>query len=178
MTSIAAGGAINLGGGYLGIAPQANLVIVRAFDGTGAGRYVDVIAGLNWIVANQKKYNIRVLNLSFGAPPQSYYWDDPLNQAVMAAWRAGIVVVTAAGNEGPDAMTIDVPGNVPYVITVGALTDNYTPYNGNDDRLASFSSTGPDLRGLREAGDGRARRPHGGLDVRAAATWRTSIRTR
>ena len=118
ITSIIAGGAQNLGGGYLSIAPQANLVIVRAFNGTGAGRYVDVIAGLNWIVANKQKYNIRVLNLSFGAPPQSFYWYDPLNQAVMAAWRAGIVVVTAAGNEGPSAMTVDVPGNVPYVITV------------------------------------------------------------
>ena len=148
ITSIAAGGAQNLGGGYLSIAPQANLVIVRAFNGTGAGRYVDVIAGLNWIVANKQKYNIRVLNLSFGAPPQSYYWNDPLNQAVMAAWRAGIVVVTAAGNEGPSAMTIDVPGNVPYVITVGALTDNYTPYDPSDDRLASFSSTGPTYEGF------------------------------
>jgi len=49
---------------------------VRAFNGTGAGRYVDVIAGLNWIVANKQKYNIRVLNLSFGAPPQSFYWYD------------------------------------------------------------------------------------------------------
>jgi subtilisin family serine protease len=61
-----------------------------------------------------------VVNLSFGAEPQSYYWDDPLNQAVMLLWQAGIVVVTSAGNRGPDAMTIGVPGNVPYVITVGA----------------------------------------------------------
>ena len=66
----------------------------------------------------------------------------------MAAWRAGIVVVAAAGNEGPNPMTIDVPGNVPYVITVGALTDNYTPYNATDDRLASFSSTGPTFEGF------------------------------
>jgi len=36
-----------------------------------------VIAGLNWIVANRQKYNIRVLNLSFGAPPQSFYWLRP-----------------------------------------------------------------------------------------------------
>ena len=148
ITSIAASGAQNLAGGYLGIAPKANLVVVRAFDGEGGGRYTDVIAGLNWIVANRAKYNIRVLNLSFGAPPQSYYWDDPLNQAVMAAWRAGIVVVASAGNEGPDPMTIDVPGNVPYVITVGALTDSDTPYNATDDKLASFSSTGPTFEGF------------------------------
>src|SRR5258708_15386735 len=66
----------------------------------------------------------------------------------MAVWRAGIVVFTGAGNEGPAAMTIDVPGNVPYVITTGALTDNYTPYNASDDRLASFSSAGPTYEGL------------------------------
>jgi serine protease AprX len=132
----------------LSIAPQANVVEVQAFNASGVGRYVDVIAGLDWIVANKQKYNIRVLNLSFGAPPQSYYWDDPLAQAVMAAWQAGIVVVAAAGNEGPAPMTINVPGNVPYIITVGALTDNYTPYNLTDDRLASFSSTGPTYEGF------------------------------
>ena len=45
----------------------------------------------------------------------------------MRAWQAGIVVVAAAGNSGPDPMTIGVPGNVPYVITVGAMSDNFTP---------------------------------------------------
>jgi serine protease AprX len=148
ITSIAAGGAVNLSGSYLGIAPGANLVIVRAFNGQGAGRYIDVISGLNWILANQHKYHIRVVNLSFGASPESYYWNDPINQAAMAVWQAGIVVVTAAGNSGPAAMTIDVPGNLPYVITVGALTDNYTPYNLSDDRLASFSSAGPTYEGF------------------------------
>ena len=123
-------------------------MIIRAFDGTGAGRYTDVIAGLNWILANQKKLEVNVLNLSFGAAPQSDYWDDPLNQAVMAVWKAGIVVVAAAGNEGPAPMTIGVPGNVPYVITAGALTDNNTPYDSTDDSLASFSSAGPTYEGF------------------------------
>jgi serine protease AprX len=148
VTSIAVGGAQNIAGGYFGIAPLANLVIVQAFNAQGAGRYTDVVTGLDWILANRKKYNIRVVNLSFGAPPQSDYWEDPINQAVMALWQAGIVVVAAAGNEGPAPMTIDVPGNVPYVITVGALTDNYTPYNPTDDRLASFSSAGPTYEGF------------------------------
>ncbi|HTC52584.1 MAG TPA: S8 family peptidase [Steroidobacteraceae bacterium] len=148
ITSTAAGGAENLSLNYLSIAPQANLVIVRAFDGQGGGRYVDVIAGLNWIIANQHKYNIRIINLSFGSTPESYYWNDPLDQAVMAAWQAGIVVVVAAGNSGPGPMTIGVPGNVPYVITVGALTDNYTPNNAANFSLASFSSTGPTYEGF------------------------------
>ncbi len=45
-------------------------------------------------------------------------------------------------------MTIGVPGNVPYVITVGAMTDNYTPVDSTDDKLASFSSTGPTYEGF------------------------------
>jgi serine protease AprX len=148
VTSIAASGARTLKGTSFGIAPAANLVIVRAFDGEGVGSYTNVIAGINWILTNRQKYKIRVLNLSFGAPPESNYWDDPLNQAVMAAWKAGIVVVVSAGNEGPNPMTIGVPGNVPYVITTGALTDNHTPYDPTDDRLASFSSTGPTYEGF------------------------------
>ena len=135
-------------GRYFGIAPNANLVSVRAFDADGRGTYSSVIRGLDWIVKNKNAHRIRVLNLSFGATPRSYYWDDPLNRAVMKAWKAGIVVVASAGNDGPTAQTITVPGNVPYVITVGAMTDNYTPVDASDDRLASFSSAGPTYEGF------------------------------
>jgi serine protease AprX len=70
----------------LGIAPGASLVEVKAFDATGNGSYSNVISGLGWILANRNSYNIRVLNLSFGAAPQSYYWNDPIDQAVMKLW--------------------------------------------------------------------------------------------
>ena len=66
----------------------------------------------------------------------------------MKAWQAGIVVVASAGNTGPNPMSIGVPGNMPYVITVGAMTDNYTPSNAADDKLASFSSAGPTHEGF------------------------------
>ena len=135
-----------------GIAPMVKLVSVKAFDpgntGSNSGTYADVIRGLNWVVTNKSAYNIRVLNLSFGTPPRSHYWQDPLNQAVMKAWKAGIVVVASAGNRGPAPMTVTVPGNVPYVITVGAMSDNWTPQNSNDDVLASFSSVGPTNEGF------------------------------
>ncbi len=134
--------------GFAGVAPGVSLFPVRAFDENGAGSYVDVIAALEAVVAYKETYNIRVVNLSFSAPPMSYYWDDPLNQAVMAAWQAGIVVVAAAGNGGPDPMTVGVPGNVPYVITVGAMTDSYTPSDASDDVLASFSAAGPTVEGF------------------------------
>jgi serine protease AprX len=66
----------------------------------------------------------------------------------MRAWEAGIVVVTGAGNSGPNPLTIGVPGNVPYVITVGAITDNYTPLDSSDDYIPSFSSAGPTFDGF------------------------------
>lgn len=146
--SIAANSAISQDGTYIGVAPDASRVIVRAFDQNGAGSYANTIRGIDWILANASTYHIRIVNMSFGAPPQSYYWDDPLARAVMKLWQAGIVVVASAGNAGPDAMTIGVPGNVPYVITVGAMTDNYTPTSPGDDKLASFSSTGPTYEGF------------------------------
>ena len=131
-----------------GLAPNAQLIDVKAFDINGSGSYADVIRGIDWIVDNAAQYNIRVINMSFSATPQSHYWDDPINQAVMRAWAAGIVVVASAGNVGPDPMTIGVPGNVPYVITVGAMSDNYTPEDQTDDFLASFSSAGPTVEGF------------------------------
>lgn len=133
---------------YEGIAPNSELVVLRAFRADGSATYLDVIHAIDVAVANKDKYDIRVLNLSFSATPQSHYWDDPLNQAVMAAWQAGIVVVASAGNDGPEPMTVGVPGNVPYIITVGAMTDNFTPYEPADDRLASFSSAGPTYEGF------------------------------
>ena len=130
------------------LAPDADVVAVKAFNKFGQGSYADVIRGLEWILDHRVEYDIRVLNLSFSAPPQSHYWDDPLNQAVMAAWKAGIVVAASAGNSGPDPMSIGVPGNNPYVITVGAMTDEYTPNDPSDDRLTSFSAAGPTYEGF------------------------------
>jgi hypothetical protein len=134
--------------GFYGVAPDAALVSIKAFDDNGASTYSTVIRALDWAVANRLTYNIRVLNCSFSAPPRSHYWEDPLNQAVMRAWQAGIVVVVSAGNSGPAPHSVGVPGNNPYVVTVGAMTDNWTASNGNDDKLASFSATGPTYEGF------------------------------
>jgi serine protease AprX len=131
----------------IGVAPQANLLVARALDQSGAGSYGDVIAAIDWIVANRARYNVRVLNLSLYAPVQGPYWDDPLNQAVMRAWQAGVVVVAAAGNLGPGPNTITVPGNVPYVVTVGALRSGRYNASG-DDELADYSSRGPTEMGF------------------------------
>jgi serine protease AprX len=148
VTSVIASSGVAATGNYQGVAPGVNLVSVRALDSNGNGLYSDVISAVQWVINQRLRYGIRVLNLSLGAPPSGPYWQDPLNQAVMAAWASGIVVVTAAGNRGPDALSINAPGNVPYVITVGAVTDNWHPLQATQYRLDSFSSSGPTLEGF------------------------------
>ena len=135
-------------GEWNGIAPGVNLVGVRVLDESGAGSYESVISGLQWVIENKSRYNIRVVNLSLVSQVQSPYWADPLNQAVTQAWASGLTVIVAAGNSGPQAMSISVPGNNPYVVTVGAFTDNFTPADWSDDYIAPFSSAGPTLDGF------------------------------
>lgn len=134
---------------FYGIAPDANLIDLRVLDANGQGTDSSVIAAIEQAIALKNQYNIRVINLSLGRPIWESYTQDPLCQAVEAAWKAGIVVVVAAGNDGRDlAMnpmgygTIDAPGNDPYVITVGAMRTMETPAIG-DDLIASYSSKGP-----------------------------------
>lgn len=148
VASIAGNADYDVYGKVYGVAPNASLVGIKAFDAEGKATYADVIRGIDWALQIKDQINLRVLNMSFSGPARSYYWEDPLNQAVMKAWQAGIVVVASAGNNGPDPMTIGVPGNVPYIITVGAMTDNYTESDATDDKLATFSAAGPTIEGF------------------------------
>ena len=130
-------------GSYKGIAPDARLVAIKAFDEEGQGDFLDIVRGIQWDVDNRERLDIKVLNLSFAARPRWPYFLDPINQALMRAWAAGITIVAAAGNEGPAPMTIGSPGNLPYIITVGAYTDSWTVDDRNDDYIPGFSSRGP-----------------------------------
>jgi serine protease AprX len=131
-----------------GIAPGAKLVNVRVLGDDGTGWTSDVIAGIEWVVANRARYNIRIINLSLGHPVTEPSVTDPLCQAVMKAAQAGIIVIASAGNSGkatdgsPILGGITSPGNSPYAITVGALNTKAT-VTRSDDVMASYSSRGP-----------------------------------
>lgn len=147
VSNIIANSLDNSAGEFNGIAPNVNLIPVKAFDDDGASSYSIVLDSLNWIYENHTTYDIRVVNMSLGASVQSYYWLDPINQAVSKLWQAGVVVVSSGGNNGEE-MGITVPGNNPYIITVGAVTDSATPYDPSDDRVTSYSAKGPTFEGF------------------------------
>ncbi len=134
--------------GYRGVAPGAMLVNLRVLGDDGSGTASDVIEAIDWTIAHRDQFNIRVINLSLGAPVLQPYRDDPLCEAVERAVRAGITVVAAAGNFGKTADGKSVyggitsPANSPYAIAVGA-TDTHGTAARSDDTLATFSSKGP-----------------------------------
>ncbi len=136
---------------FQGIAPNAKLINLRVLDQNGASSDSEVIDAIEAAIKLKSRYNIRVINLSLGRPVYESYTLDPLCQAVEQAWKAGILVVVAAGNEGRNDSantggygTIIAPGNDPYVITVGAMKPMGTA-DRSDDLIASYSSKGPTL---------------------------------
>jgi len=142
VASIAAGTGEASGGTYVGVAPGAALVGVKVLDWKGDGTFEDVLAGIEWVIANKDTYGIEIMNLSLGASGSSDGSSDielALNQAV----DAGIVVVVAAGNEGPDTYTIGIPGAAEDVITVGACAD----VGEGGGFQADFSNRGPTADG-------------------------------
>jgi serine protease AprX len=131
-----------------GIAPDVRLVNVRVLGANGTGWTSDVIAGIEWVIENRAKYDIRAMNLSLGHPVTEPSATDPLCQAVMKATTAGIVVIVSAGNAGKTADGTPIlggvtsPGNSPYAITVGAMNTKGT-VNRSDDVMTTYSSRGP-----------------------------------
>ncbi|MEO7191204.1 MAG: S8 family serine peptidase [Vicinamibacterales bacterium] len=136
------------GNSYVGMAPGAELISLRVLAADGTGYVSDVIEAIEWAVANQTRFRIRVLNLSLGHPATSAAADDPLAQAVERAVASGLVVVCSAGNLGKTADGTQVvggvvsPGYTPGALTVGALNTRGTVAR-SDDGVASYSSRGP-----------------------------------
>ena len=137
-----------IAGRYVGIAPDANLIAIKASDDAGRGTILDAIYGLQFAVDHKDDYNIRVVNLSLSSTIAQSYRTDPLDAAVESAYFHGILVVAAAGNRGAaDDATDYSPGNDPFALSVGAVDDQGTEARG-DDTVTDWSSAGPTQDGF------------------------------
>lgn len=108
-----------------------------------------IASAIDWVIKTKDKYNTKIVNLSLGTPANNPISSDPLVKAVNEAVKAGLTVVVAAGNSGPNAQTILSPGNSSAAITVGAVDDRSVKA-GNTYSIAPFSSRGPTKEGLRK----------------------------
>ncbi|MBL8113326.1 MAG: S8 family serine peptidase [Acidobacteria bacterium] len=149
MTSVVACGNGRLSDGlYSGLASESKLVLVKV----GSARRIkhdDIRRGLEWVLANRKRYRIRVVNVSCGGDYEASYLTDELSQAAERLARAGVLVCAAAGNLGHHPRhPILPPASAPSVLTVGGLDDK--------NRLSPWTfemyhgSYGPTVDGLQK----------------------------
>jgi serine protease AprX len=123
------------GGGPAGVAPGADLVDLKVAGADGATTLGQVLAALQLADAARERWNLRILNISLGAPAGDPA-TAPLTEAVERLWADGITVVAASGNEGGG---VEAPGLDPYVVTVGAVDAA--------GAVPAWSSRGPDFAG-------------------------------
>ena len=123
-----------------GMAPQAELLVFKILDNKGNGRTQDAVKALHWILEHHREYNIRILNFSMGYMPNANVkMQEKLLEMLDRLWDEGIIVVTAAGNNGPGENTITVPGISRKVITVGVSDE----VEGKTEGEAGYGSKGP-----------------------------------
>lgn len=116
-----------IGGKLTGVAKDVSLISVRVFR-EGTGPISNVIAGLAWIIS-QKKPGLELVNLSITSTRSLI-----LNAMLESAWKVGLLVVSAAGNQGINACNISPAASSPWILSVGAYCENR--------KIASFSNRG------------------------------------
>lgn len=130
-------------GEYCGVAPGCNLIVLKVLDSRGNGSVPDVLQSLEWVISHRQKYNIRIMNISVGSNlDKGLDEQSDFVMAVNEVWNSGIIVVAAAGNNGPESGSIGAPGNSRKVITIGASDDSDYVNLGNG-RINNYSSRGP-----------------------------------
>lgn len=143
VAGVCAGGGVLSGGLYSGVAPQVDIISLKALNGLGEASADKILDAMEWVFDNHKKYNIKVVCMSFGSEPLGY--NDPIMSGAEALWREGVTVVAAAGNSGPEYQTIKSPGVSSQIITVGGFDDNRIDGRFQESffEIADFSSRGP-----------------------------------
>lgn len=131
---------------YRGIAPNSNIVSIKALNGNGEATAIKILEAMQWVYDNEKRFNIKVVCMSFGSEPLGI--NDPIMKGAEVLWDKGITMVAAAGNSGPEFETIKSPGISSKIITVGGFDDKREngSYNESKFEIAPFSSRGPALR--------------------------------
>ena len=112
-----------------GVAPCVSIMPVKVLSDHGSGSNEGIAEGIRWAV----DHGAQVINMSLGGPSPSAV----LKDACQYAHDKGVVVVAAAGNSGPGNNTVGYPAAFPTVIAVSAI--------GPDDKIAGFSSRGPQV---------------------------------
>jgi hypothetical protein len=122
----------------LGVAPHANIIAICAFGGIGQPKAASnkIIKGLDYAI----QHGARIVNMSFAGP-----FDPALSQALQIAREKGILVIAAAGNNGPKSPPL-YPGADRSVMAVTATDENDRLFNGsNQGKYVTIAAPGVDI---------------------------------
>lgn len=126
---------------HSGVAPGANIVMLKVLDAEGNGTTSTVLRGVDWLLSVKEKYKIRLLNISVGMLPSAGMSEQQaLLEAVDKVWNSGIMVVAAAGNNGPGENSVTIPGISRRILTVGSSDDDMMVTRGLG---SGYSGRGP-----------------------------------
>ena len=146
---ILAGSGLASLGKYQGIAPNTKLLVLKVLDKNGDGNLDTMIIALDWILANYMDYDIRIVNISVGVGtmmnPEK---EKRLRNKLEQIWHCGMLVVCAAGNNGPALNSLSDIGKSPYLITVGCHDGEY--FKDREDRCAFYSAKGDRYSSVRK----------------------------
>lgn len=146
---IACGSGLLSDGRYRGIAPLAGLVVGKVLDEKGDGTVDAMLAGISWVMQEREKFGIRILNVSVGVGGKMGEEKEAiLKEMLESAWKKGLAVVCAAGNNGPFQGTLSTIGRSPFLITVGCHDGGY--YRDKANRCAAYSARGSLLDTVRK----------------------------
>ncbi len=134
-------------GKYKGVAPECLLICGKVLDKKGSGSLKGLLRGIEWIMETRKRYPIRVVNISIEMDDEEKLNQEELEllrEYFEELWRQEIIIVAAAGNKGPNPMTLSPIGESGSCICVGC---NDGDYKGADGRACSdYSGRGPGKR--------------------------------
>ena len=140
--------------GVVGVAPKVDLYGVKVLDAEGSGTFDDVIAGMQWAVDNK----MEIASMSLGASQGN----EALSDMVAAMEKAGVILIAAAGNSGD---SVGYPAAYPGAIAIAA--------SDSKDKLAYFSSRGPEVANIAPGVDVRSTVMNGGYETMSGTSMAT-----
>jgi len=129
------------GGRYAGICPKIRLMVGKVLDRKGDGSAEEMIEGMEWVLEEKERLDVRLLNVSVGiAQLRSNSKQGKLRMMMERLYDAGILTVCAAGNKGPMPGTLSFLGEGEWAVSVGCHDGEY--FKGDPYRCETYSGRG------------------------------------